>query len=121
MNKIIFYEDKKHNSEIKEYFDRISCSSQKDDKKIYRKVMHQLNMLELLGRQLHEPNAKYLKGYKYPLFELRPQPERIFYVTWQKDKFVLLSHYTKKSNRTDPREINKALRLAQNWYERFGM
>lgn len=49
MNKIIFYEDKKHNSKIKEYFDRISCSSQKDDKKIYRKVMHQLNMLELLN------------------------------------------------------------------------
>ena len=47
-------------------------------------------------------------------------PERIFYGVWQGDKFVLLSHYTKKSNTTDPRELSKAMRLLQDWYERKG-
>lgn len=66
------------------------------------------------------PQSKFLKGVKYPLWELRPMPERIFYITWQKDKFVLLSHYTKKQNKTDPKQLKRAIRLADDGYERFG-
>ncbi|WP_323059100.1 type II toxin-antitoxin system RelE/ParE family toxin [Limosilactobacillus reuteri] len=120
MYEIVFYEDKNGNSEISDYFEKISNSQQKQDKAIFKKLTHQMDMLEMLGTQLNEPQAKYLKHLKYPLWELRPMPERIFYGVWQGDKFVLLSHYTKKSNTTDPRELSKAMRLLQDWYERKG-
>ena len=120
MNEIIFYEDKDGNSEIGDYFEKISQSHQKQDQAIFKKLVHQMSLLKMLGRQLKEPQAKYLKHLVLPLWELRPMPERIFYGTWQGNKFILLSHYTKKSNSTDPREIRKALRLLADWYERNG-
>lgn len=120
MYKIVFYEDSMGNSEVKDYFERIRVSNQLEDKKIYGKARHQIDMLSMLGPQLHMPSSRRLKGLKYPLMELRPQPERIFYVTWQKNKYILLSHYTKKQNRTDPKELKKALILAQDWFERNG-
>ena len=39
---------------------------------------------------------------------------------WQKDNFVLLSHYTKDQNKTDIKQLNHAIRLADDWFERFG-
>lgn len=120
MYEIVFYEDEEHKSEIKDYFDSIRLSKQRDDKRIYSKLRHQLDLLSLLGPTLHMPHSKELRGLNIALFELRPMPERIFYVAWDHDKYVLLSHYTKKQNRTDSKEINKALRLAQDWFSRKG-
>lgn len=120
MYKIIFYEDRNGNSETFDYFEKISQSNQTQDAKVYKKMRHQMNMLESLGPLLHSPQAKKLKGYKFPLWELRPLPERVFYGLWQKDHFILLNHYTKKSNETDPRQIKKAILLLEDWYERNG-
>lgn len=120
MYKIIFYEDEKGKSEISDYLEKISHSHQKQDKAIFKKLVHQMNLLEMLGTKLHEPQAKYLKDLGIPLWELRPLPERVFYGSWQGDKFVLLSHYTKKSDSTDPRELKRAIRLLKDWYERNG-
>ncbi|TDN27680.1 addiction module toxin RelE, partial [Lactobacillus crispatus] len=36
----------------------------------------------------------------------------------KKDRYVILSHYTKKNNKTDPREIAKALDRLDDWLER---
>jgi phage-related protein len=47
-------------------------------------------------------------------------PERVFYIAWQKNKFVLLSHYTKDQNKTDPKQLKHAIKLAEDLYERFG-
>ncbi|MCF1843133.1 MULTISPECIES: type II toxin-antitoxin system RelE/ParE family toxin [Lactobacillus] len=47
-------------------------------------------------------------------------PERVFYGTWDKNKFVILNHYTKKENKTDPKQIRKAIDLLDDWYERYG-
>lgn len=83
-------------------------------------MVHQIEMLKMLGTSLTEPQSKYLKGYKNPLWELRPQPERIFYGTWDKNKFIILNHYTKKENKTDPKQIKKAINMLEDWYERNG-
>lgn len=74
----------------------------------------------MMGYSLNEPQAKHLKGLKYPLWELRPQPERLFYGGWQDNKFVIVSHYTKKKDKTDPKELRKAISLLEDWYERNG-
>ena len=66
-------------------------------------------MLSQLGNRMKMPRSRFLKEYRHPLMELRPIPERLFYASWKQDRFIILSHYTKKSNKTDPREIAKAL------------
>ncbi len=120
MYEVIFYEDENGNSDIFDYFQRISHSNQKQDKAIYVKMQHQINLLRVLGTTLHAPQAKQLKGLDLPLWELRPMPERVFYGVWQGNKFVLLSHYTKKKNKTDPKAINRALVRLDDWYQRKG-
>lgn len=35
-------------------------------------------------------------------------------------KFILLSHYTKKHNKTDPRQVNHTITLLEDWLERKG-
>ena len=117
---IVFYEDENGFSEIDDYLRQLDKSNQKNDKILLRKIIHQMNMLELLGNQLKEPQSKFLKGYRYPIMELRPMPERIFYAIWNGNKFVLLHHYTKKQNKTSTKEIDKALRKLDDWYNRKG-
>lgn len=120
MYKVLFYESKDGKKEVADYFHSISNSNQINDKKIATKLRNQINLLEMLGPQLHMPDARYLKGQKYPLWELRPMPERVFYISWQKGKFILLSHYKKDQNKTDVKQIERAISLADDWYERFG-
>lgn len=47
-------------------------------------------------------------------------PERIFYARWHDNHFILLSHYTKRQNETDRREVLRAIRLYEDWIERNG-
>lgn len=58
MYEVVFYEDKNGNSEIGDYFEKISQSKQKQDKaiylkRIYLKMRHQIKMLQALGPVLH--------------------------------------------------------------------
>lgn len=75
--------------------DRLDENKQKDDQKVLKKVRYQLKLLQELGTDIRLPHSKVLKGYKYPIMELRSQPERIFYASYDGEKFVL-SQYTKK-------------------------
>lgn len=45
-------------------------------------------------------------------------PERFLYAGWDKNRFVILSHYKKKKDKTDPREVEKALDRLDDWLER---
>lgn len=83
-----------------------------------KKIIHQLDLLQDLGPLLKEPQVKFIKGYKHPLMELRPQPERIFYASWNKNRYILLHHYSKKKNRTDPREVHIAINRLDDWLQR---
>ncbi len=49
MNEVVFYEDKNGNSDTFDYVTNISQSRQKDEIAIYKKLVHQINMLEMLG------------------------------------------------------------------------
>lgn len=118
MYQIDFYEDENGYSDIEEFIHHLDNSNQKQDHQILTKLTYQLDLLSQLGNKMHEPQAKFLKGYRYPLMELRPLPERFFYAGWSKNRFVILSHYTKKQNKTDPHEIEKALNRLDDWISR---
>ncbi|WP_054679424.1 type II toxin-antitoxin system RelE/ParE family toxin [Lacticaseibacillus sharpeae] len=120
MYRIDLYEDKDGYSDVDEYIQELTHSTNKQDIAILKKIRYQLTMLESLGPALREPPVKELKGYKYKLFELRPQPERIFFAFWDTDRYVLLSHYTKKQNKTDSKQIDRALKRLEDWLKRKG-
>lgn len=52
------------------------------------------------------------------LWELRPLRDRIFFVTWENDGFVLLHHFQKTTQKTPRREIEQALREIEDLKER---
>jgi len=83
-----------------------------------RKITHQLDMLTSFGPNIGMPQSKLLKGYDYTIYELRPQPERIFYAVVLNQQILLLHHYTKRTNRTDSRQITKALTNLRDWLQR---
>ncbi|WP_338217660.1 type II toxin-antitoxin system RelE/ParE family toxin [Lacticaseibacillus salsurivasis] len=120
MYEIDFYEDKDGYSEFEAYLDGLLESNEKKDAIILKKIRYQMRLLEVLGPALREPQVKELKGYKQKLFELRPMPERVFFAFWDKDRYVILSHYTKRQNKTDSREVAHALNLLNDWLSRKG-
>ena len=52
------------------------------------------------------------------IWELRPLRDRIFFVAWVDDSFVLLHQFMKKSQKTHLREIEKAKREFADLTER---
>lgn len=71
------------------------------------KIRNQLRLLREFGIQLGMPQARPLKGQK-PLWELRPMPNRLIYVAMRGKQFVILHAFTKKSQKTPPKEIKIA-------------
>lgn len=90
--------------------------------KMRAKAFSEIELLENHGTALREPYAKPIKGEKYKdLFELRikfsSDISRIFYFTFKNNTFVLLHGFTKKSDKTPEKELDKALRYKED-YER---
>ena len=113
-----YYHDQHGKSEIGEFIDRLAHSSQKQDVAVLKKLAYQIELLKGLGTNLGMPQAKFLKGYRHKLWELRLLPERVFYTTWDGKAFLLVSHDAKKQNKTDPRQIERALNLIDDWERR---
>jgi phage-related protein len=120
MYEIIFYEDENGYSEFEDFIRKLRKSNQKKDRVLLNKIHVQLDYLEEQGLWLREPISKRIKGTEIHLFELRPIPERIFYVAWTNNRFIILNHYTKKQTKTDTREIDKAVKMFKEWRFRNG-
>ena len=92
------------------------------DAKIRAKAFSEIELLEKHGSELREPYVKPLKGIQYKeLFELRVKfasnISRIFYFAYRQNTFVLLHGFTKKTEITPQRELERALRYKED-YER---
>jgi len=90
--------------------------------KLRAKAFSEIELLEKHGSDLREPYTKPIKGDKYKdLFELRikfsSDISRIFYFTFRNNTFVLLHGFTKKTDKTPPTELERALRYKED-YER---
>jgi len=92
------------------------------ESKLRAKAFSEIELLQKHGSSLREPYVKSIKGDKYKgLFELRVKfssdISRIFYFCYCNNTFVLLNGFTKKSEKTSIRELDKAL-LYKKDYER---
>lgn len=95
------YYENKHTKEIsvREYIDKLS---QKHQKRIFSYVN---KLVEESGR-LKFPCAEHIKG---KIWQLRPGPYRLFYFIFTGERIILLHIFRKKSEKTPPREIDRAL------------
>lgn len=90
MYEIKFYEDKNGRSEVYEY----------------------IEMLSKNGLNLSEP---FLKKIDKEIWELRPLRNRILFASLYNNKFILLSIFMKKTQKTPKREIEKAKKFLEDY------
>lgn len=118
MYDVIFYIDQHGNNEIGDYLELLSRSHQRSDRILLKKIYFQLHTLRIKGPNIREPQAKYLKGYSHPLMELRPILVRIFYAGVDANTYILFHYYVKRKDKTDNREVRKAIRNLDDWLDR---
>lgn len=115
MYQINFYRDQQGNEPVREYIESLYNSKSNTDKKRATKINDYLQVLSAEGKGAGEPYIKHIEG---ELWELRPSRDRIFFVAYMEDSFVLLHHFLKKTRKTPKREIEKAFREIADLKER---
>ena len=74
-----------------------------------------IGALSEYGTRLENPMVKHIDG---SIWELRPLSNRIFFFYWKDNKFVLLHHFIKKSQKTPTKEITQAKNKLKDFLER---
>lgn len=112
---IDFYETEDGHICVKEFLDEI------EDAKLKAKVLKDVGLLKQFGTQLKKPHADYLKD---GIWELRTQQSnniaRILYFTVSGQKIILLHGFVKKTQKTPPAELNKAINNKKDYLRRHG-
>ena len=115
MYAIEFYEDAKGRKPVREYIRELAQKKDKDSRIKADKIRDYIKALRKYGKALGEPHIKHLDG---EIWELRPLQDRILFAAWHGNSFLLISHFVKKSQKTPPREIEKAKRLLKDFIGR---
>ena len=115
MYKIRFYKDKDGNKPVLEYFREMAKRTDKNSRIKANKIRDYIKILKEYGTTAGEPYIKHLDG---DIWELRPLRDRILFAEWTGESFLLINHFMKKTQKTPPREIEKAKRLLNEYHER---
>lgn len=87
-----------------------------------KKIIDDIKLLERFGPRWGEPHIDYFKNEN--IYELRVKHSsniyRIFFFRWKGTALLLTHGFTKKSEKTPKREINRAVRLRDDWLRRKG-
>ena len=116
MFEVEFYEDKKGYQPVKEVLIELrdKAASNKDCRIQYQKIITHIKALEVYGTRIGEPQIKHLDGN---LWELRPLAHRIIFFYWKDNKFILLHHFIKKTQKTPLKEIAKAENIRKEYFK----
>ncbi len=112
MYRIELYEDKNGYSEIKSYIKGLEESDSKNDRIKVNKIRKYMQLLEIYGLTLNEP---YIKKSDSNIWELRPLKDRFIFAYYSGRKFIILSHFVKKTQKTPRYEIERAKRLLEDY------
>lgn len=117
MYSIEFYEDNNGKSEVYEYINDLKEKKNKENTQKLKKIDMYIDLLSEYGLTLTEPYIKKIDG---EIWELRPLRDRILFAGWCNNKFILLSVFMKKTQKTPKKEIEKAKRLLEDYKKRSG-
>lgn len=114
MYEIHFYKDKNGKAPVKEYIAALASKKDKDSRIKLTKIRDYVKALSEYGTQIGEPYIKHLDG---DIWELRPLRDRILFAAWNGSGFVLLHVFMKQTQKTPPREIDRAKRNLADYQE----
>lgn len=115
MYKIIFYKDRQGRKPVREYMKNLAAQNDDRSKKTLDKIHEYLDVLSINGTMSGLPYIRHIEG---EIWELRPAKDRIFFAAWLDGQFILLHQFTKKTQKTPPREIEKAKNRLKDFKER---
>ena len=116
---IDFYYDKNGESDIYNLLkdlERKSCKS-KDARIQYRQLLLYIELLSKNGNNLPDDVIKHIED---EIWELRPGKNRVLYFFYKDNKYVLLHHFVKKTQKTPKKEIERAKREMVEYIEGIG-
>ena len=118
MYEVHFYEDSRGHQPIRDLLVdlRDKARSSKSAHIQYHKILAYIRALESYGTRVGMPTVKFVGE---DIWELRPLAHRVFFFYWRDNKFILLHHFIKKSQKTPLKEIEKAQRNKQDHIERY--
>ena len=117
MYDIIFYEDKNGYSEVVSLLSVMEKDGRtnKQSRINFDKIVAYIDKLKLSGTRVGKPITKHLDG---EIWELRPLKNRILYAYYDNNRFIILTHFVKKTQKTPKREIDRAKRYLKDYKER---
>ena len=115
MHEILFYKDRNGVAPVYEYLKELNSKTDKNSRIKAGKVSDYISRLSAEGTFAGLPYVKHIEG---DIWELRPLRDRIFFVAWYNGSYVLLHQFRKETQKTPPREIEKAKREYEDLKER---
>lgn len=117
MYNIDFYETTDGYSDILELLDTLKekAATSKDARIQYKQIARYIELLQENGTNLPIQITKHLQG---DIWELRPGKNRVLYFFYTNDTYVLLHHFPKKTQKTPPREIDRAISEMKDYISR---
>ena len=115
MYQVYFYKTPNGDQHVLDYLTDLLSKKDKDSRIKANKINDYIQILSEYGTRAGEPYMKHIDG---EIWELRPLRDRIFFVAWVDDSFVLLHQFMKKSQKTPLREVEKAKREFADLTER---
>jgi len=113
LHKIIYF-TRNNTCPIFEFFKKIP-------KKDVAKILREIDLLEEFGLSLGMPYIKKMTGTK-DIWELRVKQSttnyRVFYFTMKNKQIILLNAFQKKTSKTPPNELSKAIEYMNEFLER---
>lgn len=98
-----------------EYLESLIATHTKDGRIRARKIQDYIKLLGELGTYAPDTIVKHIED---DLYELRPGKDRVLFVAWYKNGFVLLHSFPKKTQKTPEREKERARREFKDLQER---
>lgn len=115
MYNVVFYTTKDGFSEIQEYLQKLQMKKDKDSRIKFNKIIAYIDMLSKYGLELGTP---YIKHIDNNIWELRPIRDRILFSYLNNNKFILLTIFMKQTQKTPSREIERAKRYLEDFFNR---
>ncbi|GHV47986.1 hypothetical protein FACS189499_06500 [Clostridia bacterium] len=117
MYKIEFFREENGSQPVRDYLNELSGRKDKDSRIKSNKAAEYLFALKTYGTSAGEPYVKHLDG---EIWELRPIRDRILFFGEDGGTFVLLHQFTKKTQKTPKKEIERAKRNMNTHMNRKG-
>lgn len=105
MYSVRFYRDKSGHRPALEYLHEIADGKDKDSRIRATKMQDYINLLREYGTSIGEPVVKHIEG---DIWELRPARDRVLFVAWDGNGYVLLHGFEKHTQKTPEREKERA-------------